>query len=153
MSKKRKESLSEMVERQLTVSVDPETFKFALGLFQAAASGRMTGSHINKPAEPGLHLTNVPMNRGMLAIVRETRHLSDDTRQALMLRVMHFGETIDEVATDPRFSDHVRSDGPALEISNEFMEAYSSCKFSVVGERMSADIEGLAALLDGRPAT
>ena len=28
------------------------------------------------------------------------------------------------------FLYHVRSDGPALEISNEFMEAYSSCKFS-----------------------
>ena len=78
-------SLSELVQRQLTIAVDPEVFKFAVELFQEAASGRMTGSHVPKPDEPALHLTNIPMNRGMLAVVRETRHLDEDTRQALML--------------------------------------------------------------------
>jgi hypothetical protein len=153
MKKKRKESLAEEVARQMNTSVDPETFKFALGLFQEAATGRMTGSHINKPTEPGYHLTNVPMNRGMLAVVRETRHLSESERQALMLRVMHFGETIKMVMTDSRFSEHVRSEGAEWAISDEFMGAYSSCKFSIYDKHIKADIENLAALLVGRPAT
>ncbi|MFO1328102.1 MAG: hypothetical protein U1F56_12155 [Rubrivivax sp.] len=153
MKKKRKESLAEEVARQMNTSVDTETFKFALGLFQEAATGRMTGSHIEKSVEPGLHLTNVPMNRGMLAVVRETRHLSDGERQALMLRIMHFGETVNAVLADSRFSEHVRSEGAELAISNEFIEAYSSCKFSITDKHINADIENLATLLVGRLAT
>ena len=153
MKQKRKESLAGEVARQMNKHVDPETFKFALGLFQEAAAGRMTGSHINKPTEPGYHLTNIPMNRGMLAIVRETRHLGDSERQALMLRVMHFGETIEVVLADARFNEHVRTEDASWAISNEFMEAYSTCKFNIDDKHIKADIEHLASLLVGRPAT
>jgi len=142
-----------MVERQLTLVVDPATFKFALSLFQEAASGRMSGSHINKPLEPGLHLTNIPMNRGMLAIVRETRHLGEDERQALMLRVMHFAETIQAVSADARFAEHVCIDDSGFQISDEFIEAYSSCKFTIVDEHIRVDSESLAMLLKGKAAT
>ncbi len=56
------ESLEAMVRRQLTIPADPDTFKFAVGLFHEAATAKLHGSHILPPNEQGLHLTNVPVN-------------------------------------------------------------------------------------------
>jgi hypothetical protein len=147
------ESLSDMVKRQLRIPADPETLKFAVGLFQEAASGRMHGAHIKRPNEPGMHLTNVPLNRGMLAIVKETQHLTDDDRQALMMRVMHFGETISAAAGDSRFEKHVQSTPDGFKVSDEFMEAFATCRFQVTNDHICADMDSLADLVAGREPT
>jgi len=147
------ESLNEMVRRQLEIPADVETFKFAVGLFQEAATAKLHGSHIPPPSSPGFHLTNVPLNRGMLAIVRETQHLSDDERQALMMRVMHFGETLELARQDSRFSEHLQASEAGYTVSNELMEAIAKVPYVVVGDHITADLDGLAASISGKSPT
>ena len=147
------ETLEEMVRRQLTVPVDTDTFKYAVALYQEAASARLQGAHIPPASGHGLHLTNVPLNRGMLAIVRETQHLSDDQRQALMMRVMHFGETLEAASADARFSAHLRKDDVGFEVSNELMDALAKTPYTVVGDHITADFDLLASQISGRAPT
>ena len=144
------ESLTERVHRQMTIPCDPETLAFAVGIYQAAIAGRMPSAHIPPRKGPGLHLTDVPMNRGMMAILKETRHLSEDDRQVLMFRVMHFGETMSAALLDIRFKRHLRSsDDTGLEVSNELMNAYAACKLASVDGYAVADMDHLADMLEG----
>lgn len=147
------ESLEEMVRRQLTIPADLDTFKFAVGLFQEAASARMHDSHIPPPVQAGFHLANVPLNRGMLAIVRETQHLSDDERHSVMMRVMHFGETLEMAKQDSRFSEHLRINHAGYEVSNELMDAIAKTPYVVVDNHIRADLDQLAAHISGKSPT
>ena len=148
------ESLEEILRRQLTIPADPETFKFAVGLFQEAASGTMHDSHIPPPStEPGFHLKNFPLNRGMLAIVRENQHLSEDARKSLMMRVMHFGETLEIANKDSRFSDHLRIDHAGYMVSNELMDAIARTPFVIIDNQIQADLDQLAAYISDKSPT
>lgn len=144
------EPLTERVHRQMTIPCDPETLAFAVGIYQEAIAGRMPSAHIPPRKGPGLHLTDAPMNRGMMAILKETRHLSEEDRQVLMFRVMHFAETVSAALLDTRLKKHLRSsDDTGLEISNELMKAYAACKFVNVNDYAVADMDHLAGMLEG----
>ncbi|WP_345476051.1 hypothetical protein [Lysobacter panacisoli] len=136
--------------------VPPDLMKFGIRLFEAAGSGQMPGSHIPRPDPEmgsGFALTNIPINRGMMAIVRETRHLPEDQQHSLMCRVMHFGQALEEAAADPRLSAHVRPEGDGLMVSEEFVEACAMCAFDTSNNNLRLSIDSLAEIIGEAPAT
>jgi hypothetical protein len=153
-TKEKKLSLSDF-SKQMEKPVKPELFAFAVPLYQAAASGELHGAHIPKPdpEKPGMYLTNIPINRGMLAVMNQTRHLSHAERGALTWRLMHFGQAIQAALADERFGEHVKpGDEPeSLLISSEFQDAYAVCKFETIGENSRPDMEDLLARLPKEP--
>jgi hypothetical protein len=138
------------LHEQLTTPVDRKTFEFAVGLFQAAAAGAIPDAHLLKPdpEKPGLYLTNIPINRGMLAVMRETRHLTDAQRQGISLRLMYFGEVVEAAATDSRFSEHVkRDDDGCLLVSGAFQGAYAACDLQMDDNSIGPNWDHLLQLL------
>lgn len=130
-----------------TDPVDPKLFAFAIELFHAAAAGLDPSAHIPKPDpdRPGLYLTNIPINRGMLAVMRETKHLTQDQSVALSARLMEFGFAVDRLKDDPRFAEHIKKgdDEHSLMVSEEFRSAFSQCAFRFDQECMGPDVEDL----------
>lgn len=141
-------SLTETIAAALGRAVPWETFRYALEIYQQAARGVMPGSHIPKPEEgggPGYYLTNIPINRGMMAIMREFRHLDELDRQALGMRIMSFGEAVNAAQGDPRFSEHFKpsdEDG-ALMVSDSFSQAYAECPFLQGVEDFAPDMDAI----------
>lgn len=125
--------------------IEYPVFKFALGVFQEAASGRMIGAHLPKPDGPGIYLANIPINRGMLAVLREIPHLNQSQQQALGLRLMNFGEAVGEAQADSRFSGHFKQgDEPgSIMVSDAFTRAYAECRFVISNEHIGPDFDDL----------
>ncbi len=141
---------------RFTRPVPTDLMKYALRLFESAGSGEMPGSHIPRPDPDmgsGFALTNIPINRGMMAIVRETRHLDEVQQQSLMSRVMHFGQALDGAASDPRLQAHVREEGDGVMVSEEFVEACAQCDFDTSNNDLRLSIDSIAALIADKPAT
>src|ERR1700754_189479 len=118
------------IAAQMAQPVPVDTFNFALTLYEQAARGTMPGSHLQGGPGPddkpgGIYLTNIPINRGMMAVVRENRHLSDGMRQSLLMRLMHFGEMLEKAQADSRFNDHFKpaDEEGAMMISGAFTHA------------------------------
>lgn len=146
MSKKRTGALAYM-DRILSVPVDPAVFEFAIPLYQAAASGAYPDAHIAPPEPgegPGFRLTNIPMNRGMLAVMNATRHLSQDERQALVMRLMHFGDALNAARADPRFAVHVKEgEDDGILVSEVFQRGLAVCDFKVSDDYVVPDMDDL----------
>jgi hypothetical protein len=71
-----------------------------------SAANRLPGYHLKGGPSPGdesggLYLTNIPINRGMMAVVRETQHLSEHMLQSLLMCLMHFGEMMERAQSVP----------------------------------------------------
>lgn len=152
---KQKEGLAEHMDHILSVPVDPALFEFAIPLYQAAASGSYPDAHI-KPGEPGeeagWRLTNIPMNRGMLAVMNETRHLSQDERQALVMRLMHLGDALSAAHADPRFAEHVKDgEDNVLLVSDVFQHGLAVCKFKVSNDFVVPDMDDLWERIKDEP--
>ena len=120
-------------------------FRFAFDVYSKAASGEMVGSHLPKPdpGKPGLYLSNIPINRGMMAVMRETQHITDDERQSLCLRLMHFGEAMELARADSRLADHLKPDGEMFLVSRPFVDAYAQCHFHMSQEDLLPDLDDL----------
>jgi len=147
-TKVQKTMYSDEAAKRFCGPVDPELLLFAIPLYQAAAMGTMPGSHIPRPdpeSGPRIALTNIPMNRGMLAVMNQTRHLSQEERMALGWRLMHFGEAIQAASKDPRFTNHVRpaAEAGATEVSDGFQRAYARCKFAGGSDHIRIDMDDL----------
>jgi hypothetical protein len=155
MMSTKKSGLAAHMDHILTVPVDPAVFEFAIPLFQAAASGAYPDAHI-KPAQPddgpGFRLTNIPMNRGMLAVMKETKHLSQDEREALVMRLMHFGDAFVAARADPRFAEHVK-DGQddAVLVSDAFQRGVAVCAFKVTDDHVVPDMDDLWERIKDEP--
>lgn len=124
---------------------DPQSFQFAVELFNQAAAGRVSGSHIPPPlpGAGGFHLTDVPINRGMLAISREFQHLDINARMALVMRVSFLLDTAQALRGDERFQQDIISDADGLLISERFIDAFGRCDFIAPSSRVQADLNDL----------
>lgn len=145
-------SLSQMAAR-MDQAIPLDTFEFALTLYEQAARGTMPGYHLQGGPGPddepgGIYLTNIPINRGMMAVVRENRHLSDAVRQSLLMRLMHFGEMMEKAQADPRFDGHFKpsDEEGAMMISGAFIHAAAECKFVASNDNFGPDIDDLHRL-------
>lgn len=147
-------SLALLAER-MDLAVPVDTFNFALTLYEQAASGTMPGYHLQGGPGPddepgGLYLKNIPINRGMMAVVRETRHLTEEVRQSLLMRLMHFGEVMEKAQADERFADHFKPSDKegALMISGAFTHAVAECRFIVSAKHICPDMDDLYRLAE-----
>lgn len=147
-------SLTQLAET-MDQPIPVDTFNFALKLYEQAARGTMPGYHLKGGPGPddepgGWYLTNIPINRGMMAVVRETRHLTEDVRQSLLMRLMHFGEMMAMAQADARFADHFKPSDQegALLISGAFTHAAAECKFVVSAKNISPDLDDLHRLAE-----
>jgi hypothetical protein len=80
--------------------VDPEKFIFAAHAYQAAASMSMPTENLqSKPLlildGTPVSLTDVPLNRGMMAVIKELREAGVENVQAYVWRLMHFTEILE----------------------------------------------------------
>ncbi len=132
-----------------------DTFNFALTLYEQAARGTMPGYHLKGGPGPddepgGIYLTNIPINRGMMAVVRETRHLTEEVRQSLLMRLMHFGEMMAMAQADARFADHFKpsDEEGVLMISGAFTHAAAECRFVVSAKNIGPDMDDLYRLAE-----
>lgn len=130
-----------------------DTFNFALTLYEQAARGTMPGYHLKGgpgPDDPpgGLYLTNIPVNRGMMAVVRETKHLTEEQRQGLLWRLMHFGQVYEAARNDPRFDEHFKpsDEEGAVMVSGAFIRAAGEFRYLQTEEDIVPDMEDLFRL-------
>ena len=152
MKKKKWNSLENAMRKIAQTPVDPALFEFSLGLFCSAASGEMHGSHIPRPDSnfPGIYLTDIPINRGILAVMRETEHLSQADRMALTFRLMHFGEAMAAAREDDRFATHLLPDEDedgAVMVSGSFQKAYAQCQFLATKKTLRVDLDSLLSCI------
>lgn len=151
---KKKNILENLVKRSLEINIPADVFSFAIEIYQAAASLRIPGSGIPAPYpdKPGYYLTDIPFNRGMLAVMKETSHLSDEIRKALGMRIMHFSEAMELAQKDKRFSTHIiAQDDGSLNVSRAFQDSYAACRFLIKKKRVSPDMNHLWDLIQQHP--
>src|SRR5437899_2792282 len=97
-ARKGRRGLTELMQEALRARCDPDTFMYLFGVYEAAASRKMPSKPgaFRPPDEPGkwLVLSDIPINRGMLAVVGELRSIgiSETLMQAYMMRIMDFAE-------------------------------------------------------------
>lgn len=82
--------------------VDPEAYLYCYQVYSAAAGMKMpmespSKKPILKDGDSVYSLSDIPMNRGMLAISKELNELdfSEQQRKSMMTRIMEFGELLD----------------------------------------------------------
>lgn len=146
-------SIDTTITQVSRVALTPALFREAVTIFNRAASGVDPADHIGGPVpkQPGIRLTNIPMNRGMLAVMRFSRQHGPETQQALALRIMYFMPAVQQAANDPRFAHVVKvRDDSDFEYEATFRDAYAQCRFSLVdGDEMGPDMDDIHRILVG----
>lgn len=134
----------------LQTPVPHQVFIAATEAYARAARGDDPKDHLPggpKAGDPpgGYYLSNIPMNRGMMAVMREGRALPDDQRQALGFRVMQFGEALEAAQSDSRFTEHLKpGDEPgAVNVSEALMRALAECRFILEQDNIAPDMDDL----------
>jgi hypothetical protein len=138
-------------ERLAKVRIDPEIFVFCSNVYHHAARLNMP---VENPAAKPLFvdagkeyaLADIPLNRGMLAVVKELREqgYSDDVKHAVTMRLMHFGEIFGKDELEPFQRKCDRTD--VVEVSDALVKACASARFIFEGERMRFDVADLARI-------
>lgn len=127
------ESLKEAMEKALSASISPETFLFASQVYEGAVSGRIPqpkapSEHGFTDGKKGYVMADIPINRGMMAVTREFRHLSHSERMALGFRLMEFGTFIHEHRDRLVQVELVRlGDGETWDVSEAVHHAAAIC--------------------------
>jgi hypothetical protein len=129
---------SVMLER-VNVPVDEELFIFCTNVYMAAASLTMP---VENPETKKVHIedvgtvafSDIPMNRGMLAVTNELNEQGVDevTRFSLCWRIMHFGDVLKETG---RFARWIRPlDGvDSTDVADALIRACAHAKMRVDG--------------------
>lgn len=143
-------SLKEHTLAMMSHPVPYDRLSKALATYEKAARGDDAADHLQGGPKPGdapggLYLTDIPLNRGMMAVMRDARDLPDLERQALAWRVMHFGEALEAARTDSRFAEHVKASDEegAVMISEPFVRGYAECRFVTTEDQVAPDIDDL----------
>lgn len=134
--------------------IDESTFAFMVGIYEKAARGELHGAHLpGRGEKPGYYLTNIPMNRGMMAVMRESGHLTDHQRKSITWRLMHFGEVLERAQKDPRFAQHIKpgEGGDHLLVSYAFQSAYGAVPFMFKRGQVICDFDELYRLAEQHP--
>lgn len=151
--KKRRKTLKDVALAMYSRASDPETFAFALGVYSAAFMGHSPNSHVPPPPPDatGYSFADIPINRGMLAVMREMQHLSHDDRTTLCARIMEVSQTVSMASEDERFSEHLIWTPTHMNVSNSFINAMAVCKFKMSGDKCFADLDDIHERLSEMP--
>jgi hypothetical protein len=151
-----KKSFAEQMNEAASTPVPFEAYAKATEAFERAARGDDPADHLPGGPRPGdepggLYLTNIPINRGMMAARRAVGdELSEIQTQSMLLRLMHFGDSLESAQQDVRFAEHVKASDESglLDVSEAFMRVYAECAFEVEAERMGPDMDDLFRLAE-----
>jgi hypothetical protein len=134
--------------RQLTRPVPPDVFAACVQLYQAAAMFR---SPVKNPNEYKIRmkgqlfgLSDIPMNRGMVAIKEFLRGSQEDLLPAVATRTMAFTMMLQDVHARKDFAVFFRTgteaDGSWM-ISEALLEAFASAPF--VADSLTLEVKAL----------
>lgn len=154
--KKRKQELmpleswqAHFVQKSL-MAVDPQTFLACTHIYQAAARLTMV---VENPQERKFAIegkvygfADIPMNRGMLAVMDFLRDQRQQIGPAVCSRLMAMGVLFESAQTDQRFSEFFRNksaDGSVM-VAEVFMTACAQARF--VKRTLDLDIEDVLAI-------
>lgn len=126
--------------QDLQAQADPDRFLAMTQVFQQAARVPLP-----QPSGPGYYLTDMPLNRGMLAVVGAMRKAGDSDREvcATLARLMHIGEIFD---ARERFGHFIRpgtdADGDGgIEVADALLKAAAVARIEPMGERACFDLD------------
>ena len=135
----------------MTQPVDPEIFLWCSSIYGAAANRTMImESPANKPVfqieNEVYSFTDIPVNRGMLAVTKELRDMdvTDDQRASICTRIMHFGEIFDK----KKLRKFIKK-GDSIEqvfVSEALIRACAEAKFKFKNSHCKFDISELARI-------
>ena len=135
----------QMFQEFMATDVDAQLFVFCAELYQAAASLAMPVENPeNRPlvvdGDKVYALSDRPMNRGMLAVMKELREQGypEDMRYAITSRLLHMGEIFEkkELAPFIKPGDHPGT----ISVSDALLHACAKARFVWEGEYMGFDI-------------
>jgi hypothetical protein len=94
----------------------------------------------------GFVLKDMPINRGMLAVAKELRErkASEETKMAMMTRLVHFGDILREAALAPFIKR--TGDSYELSVSEAVIKACATAKPVSINDRIRFDIDDVARI-------
>ena len=146
-SKKMQKMLAEMCG-----PVDAKLFMYCSEIYGAAAHMSMPVENPSfkkfKVGESFIALTDIPVNRGMLAVTKELRELkvSDQVKAAMVSRLLHFGEIFEHAECKPWIKES--SEQGSVMVSECLMRACAEAKINVTNDRLRLDIPDLVRLAE-----
>lgn len=132
------QTLSDLTYAEATAPIDPEIFDKGLEAFITAVEGRDPLIRLHEPLPPPkkgdpptMRLTDIPENRGGLAVARVSREakLTHMQSMSLLTRIFHFYEAAQSAVKDGRFTAHIIPGDDGLSISRAFQSACASAAF------------------------
>lgn len=135
-----------------TEPVDPELFLWCEGIYHAAASLAMP---VENPAAKPLiadgdktyAFADIPMNRGMLAVMKELRErgLTDEQKMAMSWRLMHFGDIFKHQNKLQAFIKKGENAGE-LQVSEALIKACATARVLTSKKKVRYDINDVARI-------
>jgi len=144
-------SLSELA-KSCVEPVDPELFLWCQGIYHAAASLSMS---VENPAAKPLFsdgdktyaFSDIPINRGMLAVMKELRELglSEEQKMAISWRIMHFGDIFKHQHKLQAFIKNADS-LEEIQVSEALIKACATARIVTTKKNVYFDINDVARI-------
>lgn len=128
--------------QDLQATADPTRFLAMMQVYQEGARAPLAPR-----SEQGLHLTDIPINRGMMAVVGAMREHgdSDQALRATTMRLMH----MDEIFEARDFFGHFFRPGTdgddSIEVSEALLKAAAVARIEPMGEFARFDLADVLA--------
>lgn len=135
----------------MAAPVDPKTFLFMTNVYMAAAGMTMpvenpaSKAKFTGPDGTVFALSDIPINRGMLAVVAELRKIGVEVTSGYCARVMFLDEVFQE---KERFAEFIKSshEEGCVMVSEALLMAAAVAKFDVMPpDRLGFDLDDLLA--------
>jgi hypothetical protein len=120
----------------------------------ATAAGRSSESILEELRKAGLlqrdgadfSFADTPENRGLGAVLKELRphRLSDDQRQAMIARLLHFGEVFRSDALKPWIKPG--TEPGVVDVSEALIKACATARFVIAGGKPQFDVADIARI-------
>ena len=146
-----KKSLTELAKSS-SDPVDPDLFLWCQGIYHAAATLSIP---VENPAAKPLFtngdktyaFSDIPINRGMLAVMKELRErgLSEEQRMALSWRLMHFGDIFKYQKKLQAFIKNGDNPGE-LQVSEALIKACATARLIITKKNVRYDITDVARI-------
>ncbi len=134
-----------------TQPVDPELFLWCYGIYHAAAGLSMpmespASRPIIQDEDKTYSFSDIPVNRGMLAITQELNEIdtSENVKMSLLTRMMHFGGLFGK----QELSSFIKEgDSPEeVLVSEALIKACAVAKLTIKYDRISYEISDVAKI-------
>ncbi|SFM64063.1 hypothetical protein [Rugamonas rubra] len=128
--------------QDLQAQADPDRFLAMMQVYQTAARVPLPPR-----AGPGLHLTDIPLNRGMLAVVGAMRKHRDAPAalRATLSRLMHVDEIFEAREYFARYIRPGTDGDDGVEVADALLKAVAVARIELHGEHARFDLADVLA--------